>query len=221
MATRTSSTTSPRAARLAPGSRRRDPPAADRRRGRARRQQQRGRGAAGAGGARRGTRGARVPRRADRDRRRLPHPGRARPLGRPARRGGDDEPNPRRRLRAGGRAGDGRAAARAPVELPRASASPTARRSRSWPRSPPHTTSRLSTTSARARSCRLGGRAAGAREPRRRRGPRLLLRRQAAGRAAGGRSSSGGRSSWRGCGAIPSSARCAPTSSRSPRSRAR
>ena len=74
-----------RRARLAAGSRRGHPAPADRRRGRARRQQQRGRGAARARRARGGTRGARLARRADRDRRRLPHPGRARALRRAAR----------------------------------------------------------------------------------------------------------------------------------------
>ena len=108
-----------RRARLAAGSRRRDPAPAHRRRGRARRQQQRRRGAARARRARRGTRGGRLARRADRDRRRLPHPRRARALGRAARRGRDDEPHARRRLRARDRAGDGAAPARAPVELPR------------------------------------------------------------------------------------------------------
>ena len=87
-ATRTSSTTSTRGER---GSRHDHvadaAAAADRRRGGARRQQQRRRRAAGAGGARRRPRGDRLARRADRDRRRLPHPGRARALGRPARRG--------------------------------------------------------------------------------------------------------------------------------------
>ena len=74
----------------------------------------------------------RLARRADRDRRRLPHPGRARPLRRPARRGRDDEPHPRRRLRARDRRRHGAAAARAPVELPRRRVHRAARRSRSW-----------------------------------------------------------------------------------------
>ena len=77
----------------------------------------------------------RLARRADRDRRRLPHPRRARPLGRAARRGRDDEPHERRRLRARDRARHRAAAARAPVELPRrrlhraAGASPSSPRS--------------------------------------------------------------------------------------------
>ena len=53
----------------------------DRRRGRARRQQQRSRAAARPGCAGRGARGDRLARRADRDRRRVPHPRRARALG--------------------------------------------------------------------------------------------------------------------------------------------
>ena len=69
-------------ARLAAGSRRRHPAPADGRRGRARREQQRGRGAARARRARRGPGRAGLAWRVDRDRRRLPHSGRARAIGR-------------------------------------------------------------------------------------------------------------------------------------------
>ena len=152
-ATRTSSTTSPTGAR---GSRqdhvRGDPAAADRRRGRARRQQQRRGGAARAGRARRGPRGARLARRADRDRRRLPHPRRARALGRAPRRGRDDEPHARGRLRARGRRRDGAAPARAPVELPRRRVHRAAARSRARRGRARGTGCRSSTTSAPARS---------------------------------------------------------------------
>ena len=113
-------TTSPRRSRRA-----------HRRRGGARRQQQRRRGAARARRARGGPRGARLARRADRDRRRLPDPGRARPLGRAPGRGRDDEPHARGRLRAGDRPRHGGAAARPPVELPRRRLHRAPRRSRS------------------------------------------------------------------------------------------
>ena len=95
----------------------RPPSAARRRGGRARRQQQRSRGAARGRGARGGTRGRGLARRADRDRRRLPHPGRAGALGRAARRGGHDEQDARRGLRGGDRPRD-RLLLRAPVQLP-------------------------------------------------------------------------------------------------------
>ena len=145
---------STRLARLAPGPPRAAAAAADRSRGGDRRQQQRRGAPARARRARRGPRGRRLARRADRDRRRLPHPGRARPLGRPPRRGRDDEPDARRRLRARDRAGDGAAAARAPVELPRRRLHRAAARSRSSRRSRAATSCRSSTTSARARSSR-------------------------------------------------------------------
>ena len=76
----------------------------DGRGGRARRQQQRSRGAARARRARRGPRGDRLARRADRDRRRVPHPRRARALGCAPARGRHDEPHAGRRLRGRGRA---------------------------------------------------------------------------------------------------------------------
>ena len=168
-ATRTSSTTSTRA-RAARGRTHvgRDPAAPDRRRGGARRQQQRRRRPARARGARRGPRGARLARRADRDRRRLPDPRRARALGRAARRGRHDEPHARRRLRARDRPGDGAAAARAPVELPRrrlhrAAGARRARRGRpartscrSWTTSAPALLVRRSATS-RPRATSLAG----------------------------------------------------------------
>ena len=83
-----------------------------------RRQQQRRRRDARARRARRGPRGARLTRRADRDRRRLPDPRRAGALGRPTRRGGDDEPHARGRLRACDRAEHGADSSRPPGELP-------------------------------------------------------------------------------------------------------
>ena len=91
---------------------------AHRRRGRAGRDEQRGgaRALGRAGGPRR-RRGE--PGRARGDRRRRPHPG-DRPSGRrEARRGRDDEPDPRRRLRGGARRRHGPARPpRPPVELP-------------------------------------------------------------------------------------------------------
>ncbi len=70
-------------------------------------------------GAERRPRSPGVTGRVDRDRRRLPHPGRAREIGRAPTRGRDDEPHARRRLRNCDRPGDGSAFARAPVDLPR------------------------------------------------------------------------------------------------------
>ena len=130
------------------------PLAADGRRGGARRQQQRRRRPARARGSGRGPRGDRLARRADRDRGRLSDSGRARALGREARRGRDDEPDARRGLRARDRAGDGADPARPPVELPRrrvlgAASARGARRDRARA-----TSSRSSTISARERSRR-------------------------------------------------------------------
>ena len=84
-----------------------------------RREQQRRRAAARARRARRGTRRDRLARRADRDRRRLPHPRRAHSLRRAARRGRDDESHAGRRLRERDRRAHRIAPPRAPVELPR------------------------------------------------------------------------------------------------------
>ena len=120
----------------------------------------------------------------------------------------------------GCRPGDRRAAARAPVELPRARLHRPPVACASWRTSPPLMTSRSSTTSARARSCRsaTSRRRARASPP-----ARASCASPATSCWAGHRrgSSSARRSSWRSCGAIPSSARCGPTSSRSPHSRAR
>ena len=206
-------------ARLAAGSHRGHPAPAHRRRGRARREQQRGRGAARARGARGGTRGARLARRADRDRRRLPHPRRARALRRAAARGRHDEPHARRRLRARDRRRDGADPARAPVELPRrrlhrAAVARAARGGRARHELPlvddlgsgvlveladePSAKERLrpAPTSSRspATSCSAARRPA---------------------------SSSAAPTSSSGCAATRCSARCARTSSRSPRSRGR
>ena len=141
-------------ARIAPGPSHRAAAADHRRRGCARREQQRCRRDARPGRARRGPRGARLARRADRDRRRLQDPRRARPLGRPARRGRDDEPHAGRGLRACARPGDGRDPARAPVELPGRRlhrAARSRRAGRGCGRAP---ACRSSTISARARSRR-------------------------------------------------------------------
>ncbi len=108
-----------RRARLAPGSSRSAARAADGRRGCARRQQQRRRRPPRARRARGGARGRRLARGADRDRRRLPDPRCPRALGRTPRRGRNDEPHARVRLRARDRPRHGRPAPCAPVELPR------------------------------------------------------------------------------------------------------
>ena len=97
-----------REARLPSGSHRLDPHAADRRGSGARRQQQRSRRAPRARCARGRTRGPRLARRADRDRRRLPDPRRPHALGGAARRGGDDQPHADRRLRGRALGRDGR-----------------------------------------------------------------------------------------------------------------
>ena len=143
-ATRTSSTTWTPARR---GSRHAHlgPPAgrADGRRGRHGRQQQRRGGAAVPGGARRRARGADQPRRADRDRRRLPHPRHPRPVRRPARRGRHDQPHPIGGLRARAIGPDtGAHPPRPPVELPHGRLHGRAVARPSWPPWRPRTARR-------------------------------------------------------------------------------
>ena len=145
-----------RGARLAPGSSRRPAGAPHGRRGGARRQQQRGCRAPRARCARGRSRGRRLARRADRDRRRLPHPGRPCALRRAPRRGRDDEPDARGRLRARDRPRDRRAPPRAPVELPRRRLLGAPASCAISPTSLGATTFRSSTISAPARSVRVG-----------------------------------------------------------------
>ncbi len=90
----------------------------DRGRGGAGGQQLRRRGAAGASGLAGGRRGDRVARRAGRDRRRLPHPGRDPAGRRPAGGGRHHQQDPAGGLRARHHAGDPRAAEGAPEQLP-------------------------------------------------------------------------------------------------------
>ena len=154
---------------------------------------------------------------AHRDRRRAPYPGRARAFGSAARRGRNDEPDSRRRLRAGNRTGDAALLLRVHQSNFRVVIPPSARgprgagpgREASWPpsrrrpgqaRSPRLATSRCARASA--------GRC------------RSLLGRQAPRRTAGGdrRRASGAVERLR---RHSPSARCAPTSSLSLRSRER
>ena len=112
------------------------------------------------------------------------------------------------------------AAARPPVELPRrrlhrAAVARRARRGRAPAQRAAARRPRL------RRVARPVRRADGAGVARRRRRPRLLQRRQAARRAAGRASSSGAPTWSSACAAIRCTARCAPTSSGSPRSRER
>ena len=141
--------------RLAPGSPRRAPPRADRRRVGARRQQQRRGCPAGARRAGRGPRGRRLARGADRDRRRLPHPGHPGPLRRDARRGRDDQSDAPRGLRACGRRGR-RVLLRVHQSNFRMVGFTEQPKAATWRASRSATGSRSSTTSARARSSRPG-----------------------------------------------------------------
>ena len=94
-----------------------------------------------------GPRAGAGPRRAGRDRRRLPHPRPARRHRCPAARGRDDEPGDPRRLPRRARPRHRRRAQGAPVELRRPRVHPGGRRWPSWPRRWPAPASRWSPTS--------------------------------------------------------------------------
>ena len=122
--------TKERGSRYEPRGRAPAPPV--RRRGLPGRQQQRRRRAARPRVARAGPRGRGLARRADRDRRRVPHPRHHGPVGGPARRGRDHEPDAARRLRERDRDRRPRSSSRC---IPRTTAWSASRRAsppRSW-----------------------------------------------------------------------------------------
>ncbi len=160
----------------------------DRRRGRARRQQLRRGAAPGPPDAREGQARPRVPRGADRDRRRVPDPRHHARLGREAGRGRHDEPHAPRRLPLGARCADRRYLEGPSVELPRHRLHGRGHRvrvgrARGEARDPVPLRRRL--RPARPRARRRGRRTQPPRRIAGRRGPRHVQRRQAARRPAG------------------------------------
>ena len=124
-------------------------------------------------------RGADQPRRADRDRRRLPDPRHPGPVGRAAGRGGHHQPHAARRLRAGDHAARRARSCACTSRTSGSSASPSA--TRSWRElarggGARRAADRRPRLGGAARPARPAGRAHGAGQRRGRRRPRLLLR---------------------------------------------
>ena len=157
----------------------------------ARREQLRGGGAPGARDARPRQGGHRLARRADRDRRRVPHPGHHAPRGRGAARGRHDQPHAPEGLCRGHRARRPGCSSRCTRRTTASSASPRPCRSAELvelgrAHGVPVMEDLGSGLPRGSDALRLSARADRARGRGGRRGPRVLLRRQAPGRPAGG-----------------------------------